>query len=116
MVFGKIYYMKKIKKQKIKDWYEVGKYEPVSHTEVLNNALKNPKFDKAYDDLEPEYAIIRAILKKRIESKMSQKDLAKKLGTKQSAISRLESGTYNPTLSFLKKLSNALGGKLEVKI
>ncbi len=56
------------------------------------------------------------IIRKRIESKMSQKDLAKKLGTKQSAISRLESGNYNPTLSFLKKLSTTLGGKLEIKI
>jgi len=108
--------MSKNKKTKIKYNYEVGKYNPVSHTEVLKKALKDPAFKKAYDALEPEYAIIRAILKKRIESKMSQKDLAKKLGTKQSAISRLESGTYNPTLSFLKKLSTALGSKLEVKI
>ncbi len=95
---------------------EVGKYDPISHTEVLKKALKDPKFKKAYDDLEPEYAIIRAVLRKRIEGKMSQKDLAKKLGTKQSAISRLESGNYNPTLSFLKKLSSTLGGKLEIKI
>jgi ribosome-binding protein aMBF1 (putative translation factor) len=107
--------MKKDKKI-IKDSYEVGKYNPISHKEVLKKALKDPEFKKAYDALEPEYAIVRAILRKRIESKMSQKDLAKKLGTKQSAISRLESGTYNPTLSFLKKLSTALGGKLEIKI
>jgi len=95
---------------------EVGKYEPVSFSNLKKKWMKDPEFKKAYDALEPEYAIIRAIIKKRIESKMSQKDLAKKLGTKQSAISRLESGTYNPTLSFLKKLSTALGGKLEVKI
>ena len=88
----------------------------IPHSVVLKKFLKNPKFKKAYDNLEPEYTIIRAILKKRIESKMSQKDLAKKLGTKQSAISRLESGNYNPTLSFLKKLSTTLGGKLEIKI
>ena len=95
---------------------EVGKYEPISFSDVKKEWLKDPKFRKSYDDLEPEYSIIRAILRKRIESKMSQKDLAKKLGTKQSAISRLESGNYNPTLSFLKKLSSTLGGKLEIKI
>ena len=78
--------------------------------------MQNPKFRKAYDDLEPEFAIIRALIKMRIEKKMSQKDLAKKLGTKQPAIARFESGAYNPTLSFLKKLSTALGGKLEIKI
>ena len=109
--------MKKQKKLKtyISD-EEVGKFEPISFEETKREWLKDPKFKKAYEALEPEYAIIRAIIKKRIESKMSQKDLAKKLGTKQSAISRLESGTYNPTLSFLKKLSIALGSKLEVKI
>ncbi|KKP86857.1 MAG: transcriptional regulator, XRE family [Parcubacteria group bacterium GW2011_GWC1_35_8] len=109
--------MKKYKKLKynVSD-EEVGKYEPISFSDVKKEWLKDPKFRKSYDDLEPEYSIIRAILRKRIESKMSQKDLAKKLGTKQSAISRLESGNYNPTLSFLKKLSSTLGGKLEIKI
>lgn len=109
--------MKKHKKSKynISD-EEVGKYEPISFSDVKKEWLKDPKFKKSYDDLEPEYAIIQAVLKKRIESKMSQKDLARKLGTKQSAISRLESGNYNPTLSFLKKLSTTLGGKLEIKI
>lgn len=88
----------------------------ISFSKHKAEMLKDPEFKKAYDTLEPEYAVIRAVLKKRIASKMSQKDLAKKLGTKQSAISRLESGTYNPTLSFLKKLSIALGSKLEIKI
>lgn len=109
--------MKKYKKVKynISD-EEVGKYEPVSFSDVKTRWMKDPKFRKAYEDLQPEYAIIHAIIRKRIASKMSQKDLAKKLGTKQSAISRLESGNYNPTLSFLKKLSTTLGGKLEIKI
>jgi ribosome-binding protein aMBF1 (putative translation factor) len=78
--------------------------------------MKDPEFKKAYDDLEPEFAIVRAMIKMRLKNKMSQKDLAKKLGTKQPAIARFESGAYNPTISFLKKLSIALGGKLEIKI
>lgn len=105
--------MKKINK---KNKIDEDKSDLISFSKHKTEMLKDSTFKKAYDALEPEYAIIRAIIKKRIESKMSQKDLAKKLGTKQSAISRLESGTYNPTLSFLKKLSTALGGKLEVKI
>ena len=106
---------KKNKKIKLpKDWYEVGEYEPVSHQEVLKEALKSPAFKKAYDALEPEYAIIRQIIKQRIHLKMSQKDLAKRLGTKQSAVSRLESGTYNPTLSFLKRLGKALESDLVI--
>ena len=87
-----------------------------SYSDLRRKWMKDLKFKKAYDDLEPEFAIIRALIKMRIEKKMSQKDLAKKLGTKQPAIARFESGAYNPTLSFLKKLSTALGGKLEIKI
>jgi ribosome-binding protein aMBF1 (putative translation factor) len=105
-----------MKKTPIKIIEDDDKPNLIPYSEVRKRWMEDPEFKKAYDALEPEYAIIRAILKKRIESKMSQKDLAKKLGTKQSAISRLESGTYNPTLSFLKKLSTALGGKLEIKI
>ncbi|MBI3888675.1 helix-turn-helix transcriptional regulator [Candidatus Nomurabacteria bacterium] len=87
-----------------------------SFTDLHNKMMKDPAFKKAYDDLEPEFAIVRAMIKMRIKNKMSQKDLAKKLGTKQPAIARFESGAYNPTISFLKKLSTALGGKLEIKI
>lgn len=106
--------MKNNKKIKTKYTYETGKYEPVLFSEVKEKWLKNPKFKKAYNELEPEYAIVREIIKKRIALKMSQKDLAKKLGTGQSAVSRLESGTYNPTLSFLKKLSKALDSNLTI--
>lgn len=100
--------MKKKQKKSIKDM--------TKFSDLHDKWMKDPKYRKAYEDWEPEFAIIQAVLRKRIASKMSQKDLAKKLGTKQSAISRLESGNYNPTLSFLKKLSTTLGGKLEIKI
>ena len=78
--------------------------------------LKDSKTQKAYDDLGLEFSIVRQIINKRLKRGISQKDLAKKIGTGQSAISRLESGRYNPTLSFLNKISEALGSKLEVKI
>lgn len=83
---------------------------------LRNEALKDPKVKEAYDNLELEFSIVRQIMDKRLERGISQKDLAKKIGTKQSAISRLESGRYNPTLSFLKKISDALDSKLEIKI
>ena len=100
--------MKKEQKKSIKDM--------TKWSDLRKKMMKDKAFQKAYAELEPEYALIRSVIKKRIEHNMSQKDLAMKIGTKQSAISRLESGTYNPTLSFLKKVSEAFGGKLEVKI
>lgn len=47
---------------------------------------------------------------------LSQKELARKIGTKQSAISRLESGTYNPSLSFLHRVSGALDARLKLSL
>jgi len=78
--------------------------------------LKDPKFKKAYDDLGPEFALIEMLIRKRLEQKITQAQLAKKIGTKQSAISRLEQGSYNPSVNFLKKVSSALNAELQISI
>ncbi len=85
-------------------------YIPLS--KLKEELLSDPQAKAEYDRLEPEFAAIEAIILKRIEKKMTQKALAEKLHTKQSAISRLESGLYNPSLEFLKRVARALGYKL----
>jgi len=77
-------------------------------------ALKNPKFKLEYDKLQPEFAVIRAIIRARVDRSITQKELANKIGTKQSVISRLESGRANPSVYFLKKLAQALNSHLEI--
>lgn len=77
-------------------------------------ALKDSTLKAEYDKLQPEFAVIRAIIKARVSKGVTQKDLAEKIGTKQSVISRLESGKANPTLAFLKKLAKALDTRLEI--
>lgn len=74
-------------------------------------ALEDPKLRVEYAKLQPEFALIRA----RIEKGLTQEDLAKRIGTKQSVISRLESGRANPSVAFLKKLAQALNTYLEIK-
>ena len=76
--------------------------------------LKDKEIKKAYETIEPEFKVIEMVIQKRIERGLSQEELAKKVGTKQSSISRFESGGYNPTLGFLKKISKALDTKLEI--
>ena len=78
--------------------------------------LKDPEFKKAYDALEPEFALASALIGKRIQRGLTQADLARLIGTKQSAIARLESGTYNSSLKMLEKVAKALDAKLTVKI
>ncbi len=79
-------------------------------------ALKNKKIKAEYDRLEPRYALIRQVLDARIKKNMSQKTLAVKMGTKQSAIARFESGNTNPTLSFIERLSHAVKTPLTVSV
>lgn len=78
--------------------------------------LKNPTLKAEYDKLQPDFAIIRAVIRARVKKGITQKELASKIGTKQSVISRLESGRANPSVAFLKKLAQALGSKLTIQI
>jgi len=79
-------------------------------------ALKNPKVKAEYDRLQPEFAIINALIEARKKKGFTQTQLAQKTGTKQSVISRLEIGRANPTLGFLKKLAHALNSNLEIRL
>jgi len=78
--------------------------------------LLDQETEKEYKALELETSIARQIIKKRLELNMTQADLAKKTGTKQSAISRLESGAYNPSVAFLNQIASALNSKLKIQI
>lgn len=78
--------------------------------------LKDPAFKQEYDSLEEEYALIEQVIHKRLEKKLSQKDLATRVGTKQSAISRLESGNANPSFAFLQKIAHALDAGLHISL
>ena len=82
--------------------------------DFLKESLKNPKIKTEYDKLQPEFAVIRAIIRVRVDKGITQKELASKIGTKQSVISRLESGRANPSVNFLKKLAQALNSHLEI--
>ena len=78
--------------------------------------LENKEVQKEYELMDAEYKIIEEIITARMERNLTQKGLAELIGTKQSNISRLESGNYNPSLGFLQKIASAMGKKLEVRI
>ncbi len=78
--------------------------------------LKDKGINKNYKNLNSEFYLIELIIKKRIEKGFTQKDLAQKIGTKQSAVSRLESGDYNPSVSFLQKIAQALDSELKISL
>ena len=88
----------------------------IIYRQFKKRLLKDKEIKEAYEKLGPEFAVIEMVIKKRIERGLSQKELAQKIGTKQSAISRLESGNYNPSLSFLQKVGEALDVKLKISL
>ena len=79
-------------------------------------ALKDQKIKESYEQLGPEFELVKLLIEERIKRGLKQKDLAERIGTKQSAISRLESGKYNPSLAFLNKVAEALNVKLKVTL
>ena len=83
-----------------------------THKKLL---MKDPKFRKAYEESQLEYEIARAVIRARIEKGLTQKQLAEKLNTKQSVISRVESANTTPSLSLLKRLAQALNTSLRVQ-
>jgi predicted transcriptional regulator len=87
-----------------------------SYTQFKKESLKNKDVKRAYDEFSLEFSLIEDLIGERIKSGITQKELAEKIGTKQSAVSRFESGRGNPTFSFLMKVSNALGKKIEVSV
>jgi len=86
------------------------------YKDIKTKLLKNRDIKREYDALNPQFQIIKSIIKKRMEKDVSQKELASIMGTKQSAISRFESGEYNPTISFLQKITKALDTDIKITV
>lgn len=83
-----------------------------THKKIL---LRDPAFRKALKESELEYQVARAIIRVRIEQNLTQSQLARKLKTRQSVISRVENAKTVPSLSFLKRLAKALNVSLSVR-
>jgi DNA-binding XRE family transcriptional regulator len=86
----------------------------MTHEEVLTEAMRDPEFKKVWDDLEPEFAVERALIELRIKNKQTQRKLADKLETKQAYISRIEKGGVSPTVTYIAKMADALNADAEI--
>ncbi|MBU0680439.1 MAG: helix-turn-helix transcriptional regulator [Proteobacteria bacterium] len=92
----------------------------MKHSELKERALKQNGVKVAYDALEPEFSLLHELLKARQTAGLSQAEIAKRMGTKAPAITRLESslssGQHSPSIATLKKYAKAVGCHLEIKI
>ena len=88
----------------------------ISFEEMKADMLKDEEFKIEYEKLKPRYEAIEQIIRARKEQNITQAELAKRVGTQKSNISRLESGNYNPSLDFLAKIAESLGKKISVTL
>ena len=85
-----------------------------THQQVKRELLTDPEVRSEYERLEGESSLRRAVVQLRNSSGLTQHAVAEKLGTYQSALSRLESGRTNVTIEYLARLADALDSDFAV--
>jgi len=88
----------------------------VKFSDMKELLMKDDEFKAEYEKLKPRYDVISQIIELRTSQNITQEELALRVGTKKSNISRLESGTYNPSLDFLTKVARSLGKEVHVTL
>ncbi|OFV94061.1 MAG: XRE family transcriptional regulator [Acidobacteria bacterium RIFCSPLOWO2_12_FULL_54_10] len=81
-------------------------------TDLHKKWLKEPKYKKAYAALEEEFVLASAVMDLRNRAGLTQEELARKMGTTQPVVARLESGRTRPSMRTLERLAQATGSRL----
>jgi len=84
--------------------------------QLKSELLQNKAVEKEYNKLTPRYEAISAVITARNKRGITQKELAHKMGTKQSAIARFEAGNINPSLGFLERMAEVMGYKVNISL
>jgi predicted transcriptional regulator len=84
--------------------------------DLKKKLMDNPEFRQEYEKADGEFRLIETLVHARMKAKLSQAELAKRIGTTQSAIARLEGGGVSPTLSTLRRYAEATGARLEINL
>ncbi|HLW76341.1 MAG TPA: helix-turn-helix transcriptional regulator [Bryobacteraceae bacterium] len=81
-------------------------------TDLHKKWMKEPKYKRAYDALEGEFVLASAVMDVRNRAGLTQAELARKMGTTQPVVARLESGRTRPSMRTLERLAKATGSRL----
>jgi DNA-binding XRE family transcriptional regulator len=84
--------------------------------EVHTRLMKDGEFKAEYEKLKPRYELIAQIIDARGQLNITQEELASRVGTQKSNISRFESGSYNPSLDFITKVAHSLGKEVHISL
>ena len=84
--------------------------------DLKKRLMKDPEFREEYARVDNEFALIEALIRARTAAKLTQEELARRLGTTQSAIARLEGGGVSPSFATLHRYAEATGTRLTVRL
>ena len=84
--------------------------------DFIEEASLDPDFRQAFEDAEARSALLRNLIRARKWQRISQADVARFMGTTQSAVSDLEGGDTDPQLSTLQRYARAVNARLRVGI
>lgn len=92
----------------------------MTHDQLVAEALDRPGVRAEYERLAPEFELLEAMLSARQAAGLSQEQVAQRMGTKASAVTRLEgalvNGKHSPSLTTLKRYARAVNHRLEVRL
>lgn len=83
--------------------------------DYLQEQLKDADFKAEYDKSRPEFEVMKAIINARLDSHLTQKELSRKTGIRQSNLSRIERGACIPNIATLQIIARGLGKKLHIE-
>ena len=87
----------------------------VKFDDFLQEQLRDSEFRKEYEALQPERAVLQAIIDARESSGLTQKELSERTGIAQGDISKLEKGNGNPSVRTLQRLAAGMGMTLKLE-
>lgn len=93
----------------------MNKIKLISAEALHKKWMKDSEYRREYERLAPEFEIARQIIDARIRRNITQAELAKRMGTGQAVISRLETANAKPSLSLIQRLADALNLKVELR-
>ena len=82
--------------------------------DLKNRLLEDPEFREEYAKVDDEFTLTEALVRARMTARLTQVELARRLGTTQSAIARLEGGRVSPSFKTLRRYAEATGTRLTV--
>ena len=86
----------------------------IKFDDYLKKEMQDEEFAKAYEEIQPEMDVVRAIINARKSKNLTQKELSEITGIAQTEISKLENGTRNPSIKLLQRLADGLDMVLNI--